>query len=219
MISKSTLTFLKQLKDNNSSEWVNDHRSEYTFALEDFRVFNEQLISAIGKFDPKIARTDLQAKDCIPRLNRDLRFAKDKSPYKTYLYSIIQDQGRKSGKAGYAVVVDPGNCCITCGAFQPDPQRLKELRTEIEYNFDQWRKITEDKEFLAAFPDGIISQASLQKVPKGFDPESPAQEFLKMKGFFVKMDLTESFLQSKQAIEQIATKYSSCNKLLDFLNK
>jgi len=219
MINKSTLTFLKHLKDNNSSEWVDEHRSDYNSALNDFVVFNEKLISAIGKFDQKIAKSDLQAKDCIPRLNRDLRFAKDKSPYKTYLYSIIQDQGRKSGKAGYAVVIDPGNCCITCGAFQPDPQRLKELRTEIEYNFDQWSKITQDKELLAAFPNGIISQESLQKVPKGFDPESPAKEFLKMKGFFVKIDLTESFLQSKQAIEEIATKYSTCKNLLDFLNK
>jgi uncharacterized protein (TIGR02453 family) len=163
MLRKASFDFLTGLASNNTREWFNQHRSDYQETMEDFRLFNQELIDELSKFDKSIAGSDLQGKDCIPRLNRDLRFAKDISPYKTYLYSIINEGGRKSGKAGYFIVINPGECYIGAGAFQPEPQLLKKIRQEINYNFEDWLKIAEDDKLLKAFPDGMVAQDSLQK--------------------------------------------------------
>lgn len=158
MLKKSSFEFLNGLFINNSKKWVDEHRSDYDAAIEDFTIFNQDLIDAISKFDKSIAKSDLQANDCIPRLNRDLRFTKDKSPYKTYLYSIINEGGRKSGNAGYFLVMNSGECYIGGGAFQPEPERLKKIRQKIETNFEDWKKIAEDKELLKFFPEGIVAR-------------------------------------------------------------
>ncbi|WP_106290956.1 DUF2461 domain-containing protein [Arcticibacter pallidicorallinus] len=143
------------------------------------------------------AKSDLRGKDCIPRLNRDLRFAKDKSPYKTYLYSIINEGDRKSGNAGYFIVIKFGECYLGAGAFQPEPQRLKKIRQVINYNFQDWKKITENAKLLNAFSDGIVAQESLRKVPKDFDSDSPAGDFLKMKGYFVRNYYPDTFFMER----------------------
>jgi len=109
--------FFDRPRHEQYREWFDQHRSDYKETLEDFILFNQNLIDAISKFDKSITKSNLQGKDCIPRLNRDLRFAKDKSPYKTYFYAIINEGRRKSGKAGYLIVLSPGECYIGAGAF------------------------------------------------------------------------------------------------------
>lgn len=218
MLKKSSFDFLIGLANNNTREWFDQHRSDYEQTMEDFRIFNQDLIDALSKFDKSIAKSDLQGKDCIPRLNRDLRFAKDKSPYKTYLYSIINEGGRKSGKAGYFIVINPGECYVGAGAFQPEPQRLKKIRQEINYNFEDWLKIAEDDKLLNAFPDGIVAQESLQKVPKDFEADSPAGDFLKMKGFFVRNYYPDTFFRGKNNFETIVESFKACQQLNHFVN-
>jgi len=218
MLKKSSFDFLTGLAENNTTEWFNKHRDDYQETHDDFTLFNQNLIEAISKFDKSIAESDLQGKDCIPRLNRDLRFTKDKSPYKTYYYSIINKGGRKSGNAGYFVVLNPGECYIGAGEYQPEPKRLKKVRQEIEYNFEDWQKIAQDSQLLKAFPDGIIAQETLQKVPKGFDIDSPAKEFLKMKGFFVRKHYPDAFFLSKDNFAIIIESFKTCHKLNDFVN-
>lgn len=217
MLKKSSFDFLIGLAKNNTREWFDQHRQDYQDTMEDFSVFNQDLIDALSKFDKSIAKSNLQGKDCIPRLNRDLRFAKDKSPYKTYLYSIINEGGRKSGNPGYFIVINPGECYIGAGAFQPDPVRLKKIRQEIDYNYEDWKKVASDEKLLKAFPNGIIAQESLQRVPKDFDGDSPAKEFLKMKGFFVQKDCDDSFFRSKNNFEVIVESFKACNQLNNFV--
>ncbi|MBD3903332.1 DUF2461 domain-containing protein [Chryseobacterium sp. Ch-15] len=218
MLKKSSFDFLNGLFINNNKKWVDEHRLDYDQTLEDYTTFNQNLIDAISKFDQSIAKSVLQAKDCIPRLNRDLRFTKDKSPYKTYLYSIINEGGRKSGKAGYFIVMSPGECYIGAGAFQPEPDRLKKIRQKIDINFNDWKKITEDTKLLKAFPEGIVAQESLQKIPKGFDPDSPAEDFLKMKGFFVRNFHPDTFFRGKDNFSDIIESFKACQHLNQFVN-
>ncbi|MEP2346995.1 MAG: DUF2461 domain-containing protein, partial [Algoriphagus sp.] len=210
--------FLTGLAGNNNKEWLDQHRSDYNETMEDFALFNQNLIDSISAFDKSIAMSDLQGKDCIPRLNRDLRFTKDKSPYKTYLYSIINEGGRKSGKAGYFIVMNPGECYIGAGAFQPVPELLKKIRQEIDYNFEDWTKIVQDSNLLKAFPDGVVSQESLQKVPKGFDIDSPAKDYLKMKGFFVRNYYPDTFFLRKENYNTIVENFKACQHLNQFVN-
>lgn len=218
MLKKSSFDFLTGLSGNNSREWFDQHRADYEETMEDFTLFNQNFIDAISKFDKSIAQSNLQGKDCIPRLNRDLRFAKDKSPYKTYFYSIINEGGRKSGKAGYFIVMKPGECYIGAGAFQPEPERLKKIRQEINYNFEDWKKIAGDDKLLKAFPDGIVAQESLQKVPKEFDSDSPAKDFLKMKGFFVRNYYPDTFFRGKDNFPGIVESFKACQHLNHFVN-
>ena len=218
MLKKSSFDFLTGLSSNNTREWFDQHRGDYQETLADFTKFNQDLIHTIAEFDKSIATSNLQGKDCIPRLNRDLRFAKDKSPYKTYYYSIINQGGRKSGKAGYFIVINPGECYIGAGAFQPEPERLKKIRQEIDFNFDDWKKIAEDSKLLKAFPDGITAQESLQKVFKDFDSDSPAKDFLKMKGFFVRNYHPDTFFRGKGNFQAIVDSFKACQQLNHFVN-
>jgi len=219
MLKKTTFNFLKALKKNNTKEWFDKNRDEYSEVYENFERFTQDLIASIGKFDPSIASSHLLAKDCIPRLNRDLRFAKDKSPYKTYLYAVISSGGRKSGNAVYYVMLDPDKCCFGAGSFQPDPEKLKKLRQEIDYNFEEWAKIIDDPKLKAAFPDGILAQERLQKVPAGFDADSPAAPFLKMKGFFVRQYYSDFFFFNKENFEGIVEQLKTCLELNNFMNR
>lgn len=218
MLQKSSFDFLTGLAENNNKEWVDQHRENYLETMEDFNIFIQDLIDAISKFDKSIAKSNLQSKDCIPRLNRDLRFAKDKSPYKTYLYAIINEGGRKSGKSGYFVVMNPGESYIGGGAYQPDSKQLKKIRQEIDYNFEAWKKITEDKQLLKEFPESVSAQESLQKVPKGFDKDSPAVDFLKMKGFFVRNHKPDTFFRGKDNFSSILESFKACQQLNNFVN-
>lgn len=219
MLKKTTFDFLKELKKHNTKEWFDKKRDEYREVYENFEGFTQDLIDSISKFDPSIASSHLQAKDCIPRLNRDLRFAKDKSPYKTYLYAVISSGGRKSGNAVYYVMLDPDKCCIGAGSFQPDQDKLKKLRQEIDYNFEEWLKIAENPKFKMAFPDGIIAQESLKKVPIGFDTNSPAAAFLKMKGFFARKYYADSFFFKKDNFDVIIEQLKTCLELNKFANR
>ena len=88
MLNKTTFIFLSKLKNNNTA-WMNSNRDAYDNCMDDFSNFAQMLIKAIAPFDDNVLKSDLKAKDCIPRLNRDLRFLKDKSPYKTCLYAVI----------------------------------------------------------------------------------------------------------------------------------
>ncbi|OKS87397.1 DUF2461 domain-containing protein [Mucilaginibacter polytrichastri] len=218
MLKKSSFDFLTGLAGNNHKDWFDKHRIDYQNTLDDFTLFNQNLIDAISKFDKSIAQSDLQGRDCIPRLNRDLRFAKDKSPYKTYFYSIINEGGRKSGQAGYFIVINPGECYIGAGAFQPEPDLLKKIRQEIDYDLEAWKKIAEDKKLLKTFPEGITAQEILQKVPKGFDKDSPAKDFLRMKGFFVRKYYPDSFFCGKDSFSTILESFEACQQLIKFIN-
>ncbi|RZJ90552.1 MULTISPECIES: DUF2461 domain-containing protein [Pedobacter] len=219
MLKKITFTFLKGLKKNNNKEWFDDNRDEYREVYKNFEAFTQDLIHSISEFDPSIASSHLLAKDCIPRLNRDLRFTKDKSPYKTYLYAVISSGGRKSGNAVYYVMLDPGKCCFGAGSFQPNPDKLKKIRQEIDYNLEQWLEIAEEPKLNAAFPDGIIAQESLQKVPIGFDGENPAAKFLKMKGFFVRKYNADSYFLKKDNFDDIVERLKLCLELNKFVNR
>ncbi|SDM29957.1 TIGR02453 family protein [Pedobacter antarcticus] len=219
MLKKMTFDFLKGLKKNNSKEWFDKNRDDYREVYENFEGFTQDLIDSISKFDPSIASSHLLAKDCIPRLNRDLRFSKDKSPYKTYLYAVISSGGRKSGNAVYYVMLDPDKCCFGAGSFQPDPDKLKKLRQEIDYNFEEWIKIAENSTLKTAFPDGIIAQESLQKVPNGFDASSPAAAFLKMKSFFVRQYYADSFFLKEDNFDGIIKRLKTCVELNKFVNR
>jgi uncharacterized protein (TIGR02453 family) len=218
MIQASTLKFLKELKKNNTKEWFDDNRIAYENAKDDFLAFTQELIDGVVKFDNNILKANLNAKNCVTRLNRDVRFSKDKSPYKTNFFAMINQGGKKSNLACYYMQLQPGNSFTGGGVYMPMPPDLQKFRQEIDYNFKEWKAIVENKAFKKAYEKGIQSPETLSRPPKGYYDTNPAIEYLKMKGFFTMNPLTDELLQSKTAIKTILQNFETVKPVVDFLN-
>jgi len=219
MIKKQTLKFLKDLKLNNSKEWLEENRKKYDFVKNDVLALTEQLIKVVVDFDKTISNAYLDPKKCITRLNRDLRFAKDKTPYKTDYYIVLNKYGKNSPSAFYFLHIEPDNCFVGGGVYNPQPDQLKKIRQEIDYAFDEWTTIINDKIFKKTFPSGINNSGVLSRTPKEFDEENKASEFLKMKGFYTMEKLTDKEIISEDKLKKIISYFKTTKPLVDFLNK
>lgn len=217
MLQISTLQFLKQLKKNNNKNWFDLHRTEYELAKADFLELTGRLISGIALFDKPIG--NLNAKNCIFRINRDIRFSKDKSPYKTNMGAYFNIGGKKSNTAGYYIHVEPGKSFIAGGCWMPDPASLAQIRQEIDYNYAEWRKIITSSSFKKLFPTGIEGIDILARPPKGYDESNPAITYLKMKSFIMSKPLTDEILLNKTGIKEQLKTMKAMKPVIDFLNR
>lgn len=218
MIDKKTLEFLKKLKSHNSKEWLDENKSVYHFAKNDILSMTQTLIDAVSEFDDGIAKADLDPKKCITRLNRDLRFSKDKTPYKTEYYSVLNQYGKNSPSAFYYLHIEPNNCFVGGGVYNPQNSELKKIRNEISASFNEWNAILKDEGFQKKFPSGIHTSGTLVRGPKGFEEDNPAMHFLKMKGFYTQEPISDIEIQSSQISENITHHFKTVKPLIDFLN-
>jgi len=219
MINKNTLKFLKDLKANNSKEWLDDNRKLYEDAKNDILTLTSELITSISDLDKTISNAYLDPKKCITRLNRDLRFAKDKTPYKTDYYIVLNKNGKNSSSAFYYLHIEADNCFVGGGVYNPQPDQLKKIRKEIDYAFDEWTAIINDKTFKKTFPSGINNSGVLSRTPKKFDESNKASEFLRMKGFYTKEKLTDKEIISIDTFDKINSYFKTTKPLVDFLNR
>lgn len=217
MLQAATLQFLKGLKINNNKEWFEKHRADYETAKEDFTSMVENIISATAKFDVPIGL--LKPKECTFRINRDIRFSKVKIPYKTNLAASLSRGGKKAMIAGYYLHCEPGQSFVAGGFYMPMAPELAKLRQEIDYGFDEWKKIIHYKKFKTLFPTGVQGTDSLIRPPKGYDENNPAIDFLKMKGFIVTHRLSDAQLTDKKAVKEIVNSFAVMKPLIDFLNR
>jgi uncharacterized protein (TIGR02453 family) len=216
MLQTTTLKFLKDLKKNNNKPWFDEHRNHYETAKTDFHDLVEGLISAIAAFDAPIGQ--LTVKECVFRINRDVRFSKDKRPYKNNMACYFNKSGKKGIGAGYYLHIEPGNSMAAGGIWMPEKTVLAGIRQEIDYNFTDWKKIIENKNFRKTFTDGVKSTETLVRPPKGYDENNPAIEFLKMKSFIVSGPIIDKDLQNKNFVKEVAESFKTMKPLIDFLN-
>ncbi len=216
MIQKTTLQFLTELKKNNSKEWFDANRKKYEAAKEDIKQISEKLIKSIGAYDEEIGQ--LLAKDCTFRINRDVRFSKNKAPYKTNMSCILAKGGKKAETAGFYVHIEPGGAFVAAGYWAPEAKKLAAVRQEIDYNFDDWKKIISTKKFKEIFGE-LSKEGVLQRPPKGYDAENPAIEFLKLKSFIVTKKITDAELQDKNFVKILTNIFTVVKQMIDFLNE
>ena len=216
MLQPSTIKFLKELKKNNNKPWFDEHRKQYEAAKADFYDMLNVIIKAISVFDSSVAH--LSAKDCAFRINRDVRFSKDKSPYKSNMGAFISKGGKKINNAGYYIHIEPGQCFAAGGFYMPDAPQLAKIRQEIDYSFDDWKKIVNDKSFKKAFVKGVEGIEVLSRPPKGYEETNPAISYLKMKSFIVSRPLTDKEVQDKGAVKEIVKIFASIKPMIGFLN-
>ncbi len=216
MLQASTLRFLKSLKKNNNKSWFESNKSSYLSAKEDIEQFVQSVIDAFGKTDTGIAL--LRPKDCTFRIYRDVRFSKNKTPYKSNMGAYFNKGGKKVFSAGYYFHCEPGGNRIGGGLWQPMPPELGKVRQEIDYNFDLWKKVINRPNFRKLFPNGVDGLESLTRPPKGYDDQNPAIEYLKMKNFIVMRTLTDAELQSKSLVKEVVKIFGAMKEFIDFLN-
>ncbi|MBC7887885.1 MAG: DUF2461 domain-containing protein [Ferruginibacter sp.] len=217
MLSATAIQFLKDLQTNNNKAWFEQNRPVYEASKAALQDLVAELIPAIAKFDAPIG--SLLVRDCTFRINRDVRFSKNKSPYKTNMAAYFSRGGKKASVAGYYFHFEPGKSYAAGGFYSPMPQELAKIRQEIDYGFDEWKKILHNKTFKKYFPEGVDGIELLVRPPKGYDENNPAIHYLKMKHFIVSKPFTDTGLQSKTLVKDVAKVFETMKPMIDFLNR
>jgi uncharacterized protein (TIGR02453 family) len=194
-----TLDFLRDLAANNNREWFNDNRRRY----EEARAAFEALIDAVFVgFDQVDTFRPMTAKDVIHRINRDVRFSADKSPYNTAMSAVIGPDGRKSLSRLYYIRLEPGDQTITAsGAISLSAQELQDIREAIMQDAQPLRAITEAATFQQHF--GSLIGEQLKTAPKGFPKDHPDIDLLRYKEFMAQRRFTDDDVVRPDFAEQI----------------
>ena len=218
MLEPQTSKFLSQLKKNNNKPWFDAHRAQYEAARIDFSNFIQLVIDAVQKSDTTI--TGLTAKDCQFRINRDIRFSKDKRPYKENFGAFICRGGKKSIYAGYYFHLAPGNSFIGGGLWHPEPENLKKVRQEIDYNWEEFQSILKNKTFKKIYGDLYKGEdESLSRMPKGYEEDNPAIDYLKLKSLIAETTIADEDLTKATLHKKTVTAFEALQPLLNFINR
>lgn len=208
------LHFLEGLKNNNHKEWMDQHRSEYHECKGIFEELVNFLIMEIQQFDPSVV--GVTPKQSIFRLNRDIRFSKDKSPYKTNFGAFISEDGKKSFKPGYYLHMQPGNeSFLAGGIYMPPGDILKKIRQEVDYNPTELKKIVSETSFKETF--GEIQGEKLKTAPQGYSTDHPNIEFLKLKSYIVMHKLSDRQIKTPDFPQKVVEVFKVLRPFNEYL--
>ncbi len=218
MLQPTTLKFLQALTRNNNKEWFDRNRHRYEEAKADFEQLTAAVIAGIASFDPTVAH--LQPKECTFRINRDIRFSKNKTPYKTNMAMYISRTGKKGLSPGYYLHVQPGASFLAGGLWMPGPPELQKLRQEIDYNWDEFRRILEARPFRSAFGDLDRSDnVVLSRPPRGYEASNPAIEYLRFKSLIASAPVADADLLTPGLVKKLVQQFKRVHPLIVFLNR
>ena len=216
MIRKQTLSFLRALAINNNREWFAANRHKYESAKDDFNNCLKQTLTELTKYDT--ALKNLEPKDCVFRIYRDIRFSPDKTPYRTNLGAAINAGGKKIETAGAYLHIQPGNKSFFAGGrWMPDKETLRKIRQEIDYNSKEFKAILNEKEFKKYF--GALENIALKKAPKDYPKNHPEIALLKYTSYIASMPLSDSLITSAKGVKEMGKAYKALLPLLKFLNR
>ena len=219
MLANSTIKFLVNLKKHNSKEWFDANRKIYEIAKADFTELVNSILQSYSKKDAALLM--LNSKDCMFRINRDVRFSKNKAPYKNNMAAYFVKGGQKSMLGGYYFHCEPGGkSFVGGGLYGGETDQIKNIRQEIDYNWEEFRQIINNKKFKQLF--GALSNEmanSLVREPKGYKKDNPAIEYLKMKSWVASVPISDADLIDKNLVKKINEAFATMKPLLDFLNR
>ena len=215
-INPETLQFLTALKNNNQRDWFQAHKSDYEKAKHNFDSFAEVLFDNLKSFDKTLQNIEL--KQCLFRIYRDVRFSPNKEPYKTHFgVYFATNGGRNSHLAGYYFHLDPEESFFGGGIYMPIPEYLKIIRKEIFYQIDEFNAILEAPSF-RKFYDGIEEIEKLKKAPADFPKDFPDIELLKNKHFFSSHYYNPQDALTEDFINKVSNGLKAVKPLIDFIN-
>lgn len=212
---KEIYDFLSNLKVNNNKEWFDKNKDSYLKAKQQFTNIIEVLINEIRSFDPEMP--PLEAKDCIFRIYRDVRFSNDKTPYKTYSGGYIAKGGRKGIYPGYYFHIQPGECFLSGGIYMPQPAILKAIRNEIYYHSDEYLSLINNPEFKATFR--LFDEDKLKTNPKDFPKDFEHIDLLRYRSYAPHLPFTDEQLLSSNLLDFVISKFRIMRPYNKFLNE
>lgn len=211
---KTVLDFLSELQQHNNKLWFEKHRADYERAKDQFETFVGRLIEGIGAFEDL---SGVSARDCVMRIYRDIRFSKDKSPYRTNMGASIASGGRKSGRLGYYVHVAPHDeTFLGGGLHMPDPQQLARFRASIDRDASRLKAIVNAKDFKRNF--GPLSGEKLKTAPQGYSRDHPEIEILRLKEIVAGRQWADAEVLSARFSSQVVAAARALKPFLDYLN-
>jgi len=216
MISKESLKFLDDLKKNNNRDWFQSQKVRYdSYKKEYYQLVQDFLYNMKSKDE---SLRNLEVKNCVFRVNRDIRFTKDKSPYKTHMGIWMSPGTKNTNLAGYYIHIEKGASFIAAGVYSPENDDLKKIRKEIAFFYDELETIVNDKKFKDAFGE-LDRNNSLKNAPKDFEKDHPAIEFLKLKSFTASEKIDDKLLSDPDFVKKISEKLILLKPLMQFLNR
>jgi uncharacterized protein (TIGR02453 family) len=216
MLKKSTLEFLKQLKRNNDKAWFEKNKASFEDAKNDFEQYISGLIFEFAKYNKNLVGVD--SKKCIFRIYRDVRFSKNKEPYKPNFGAAISEGGKSLETALFYIHIEPGNkSFIAGGRYMPDSSSLKKLREKILENPKEFRKLISEKKFKSFFSE--LSDEKVKTVPRGYSKDHPEIELLKYTSYIVKKDVDDTMLTSKEFHNFCVDAYKVLLPFIKYLNE
>ena len=208
-ISKTTLDFLKKLKKNNNREWFHEHKpmfqEEYAKAKDFYNVIMKKLnehdtIETLKMF----------------RIYRDVRFSKDKTPYKPHFAGHFT-RGTRRLRGGYYLRIRPGESFLAGGFWEPNKEDLLRIRKEFEMDTTEIRAILKDKSFVKYF--GKLKGNSLKTAPRGFDKQHPDMDLIRMKQFIVTREFTDEEVLAPNFLKEIDASYKAMRPYFDYMSE
>lgn len=214
-IEKETLSFLNQLKENNNREWFQENKALYDAAVANVKAFITELIAELSQIDPHI-NTDIQASRCLFRIYRDIRFSKDKTPYKTWFSAGISIDGRKLDGPEYYFHIEPGNNFFAAGYWRPDKAHLEFIRQEIDYSSNELVEALARGGYTVA---DLSEEDKLKRPPAGYDAENPNIELLKLKSFIVYDKFTDIEITGAEGLKRLIDTAMRVNPFKQFIHQ
>ncbi|MEQ9298680.1 MAG: DUF2461 domain-containing protein [Cyclobacteriaceae bacterium] len=208
------MKFLSDLEKNNTRDWMQDNKKVYQKAKDEFNEFVSQLISGISEFDPDLL--GVEPKQCIFRINRDIRFSKDKSPYKNNFGAYMAKGGKKGEGGGYYIHLQPGESFVGGGIYMPPSDKLAKIRQEIDYNPDPLLAVLADEQFKSFY--GGLSGEQLKTAPKGYEKDHMNIELLRFKSFVVFRKISNDQIGSKVFVNDVVKGFQLLKPLKDYLS-
>ncbi len=213
IIPQSGFDFLKQLKKHNDRDWFNANKGTYLKELAYIENFAEELLSELNKHD--VIETP-SGKKSLHRIYRDVRFSKEKTPYKTNWSGSFR-RATKQRRGGYYFHIESGNSFIAGGFWGPNPEDLKRIREDIAYDPSPLRKILKSKNFVNTF--GTLHGEQIKTTPKGFDANDPAIDLLRYKQFLVIKHFSDKEVLSKDFHKEAVKTFLNMRPFFDYMSE
>jgi uncharacterized protein (TIGR02453 family) len=218
MLTKKSLQFLDDLKKNNNRDWFQDNKKRYEIFKKDYHQLVSDFLDVMKPLDPSLEL--LEIKNCTFRINRDIRFSKDKSPYKAHLGVWMSAGAKGANRAGYYVHIEKGASFIAGGFYSPEAEDLKKVRKEIAFFNEDLEAILADKNFKKEFENLDFNESnSLKNPPRGYEKDHPAIAFLKLKSFTATQKYDISEVTKKDFVAKMSEKLIALKPLNEFINR
>lgn len=213
--------FLDELSENNNRAWFVMNKPRYDILREEFLVLVTSLVGQIARFDPAIASCN--PKKAMFRINRDMRFSHDKTPYKTFFSASITSSGLKKPSQGggpsyYFQINAQGNLLVAAGEWLPPADRLRAIRNRILAEPDAFARIAGNKA-IGSYFGGLQQEGKLTRPPKGFDPDTPQIESIKLKHFIVWRESSVAGIMPEVLEQDIVAGFKAAKPLVTWLRE